>query len=124
VHTSPTTRTTFRATLRRKLAHNFLAALVLAVVCMGVLANTGPSVAVESALPPAPNSPAALLAACNGWSGPAPRGAVAKRVVATVVVDGEWVPRYLGGKWVQAALDEALFGKDDPRILTVHGFCS
>lgn len=111
----------FSTHLARKLAHNALAALVLAVVYMGALANAGPSVAVESA--PAVNSPEALVAAHNCWTDAAPRGAVAKHVVATVKVDGEYVPRYLGGAWVDRALNERLFDKDHPRILTVHAFC-
>lgn len=64
-----------------------------------------------------------IIAAHNCWTGIAPRGAEAKRVVATVAIKDEFVPRYLGGRWVKWALDEALFGKDHPRILTVHGFC-
>jgi len=106
---------TLRSRLRIKLVHNLLAALVLVALGVGGVAT---QTTVYAERPEVSDSPAALLAEHDCWTGEAPADVVIPGHVV-VSVDGE--ARYGGERMVGKALEQVFDGVDHG--LTVWGFC-
>lgn len=102
--------------LARKLAHNALAALVLAVVYMGALASAGQTKPVDAG----PSLAEQLVTEHDCWTGPAPRDMENKRPGHAVVSDAQGNATYSAAN-VRLALEHVFKGKHP--AITVHGFC-
>lgn len=90
-----------------------------AVVAAAMLALAGHSATAEQPSSATPDTPAALIAEHDCWTGSAPEGVIPGHVVATR--DGATAPVYGGAKMTARALDQ-VFGDTD-HGLTVHAFC-
>ncbi len=103
--------------IARKLTHNLLAALILAAIGMGAVANQE---SVYAARPDVTTSTAALIAAHDCWTGEAPAD-MAGTIPGHVVVSVDGVARYAGERMVGRALEQVFDGVDHG--LAIHGFC-
>lgn len=113
-----TTPRTLRTRIATKLTHNLLATLTLIAIGMAGVATQE---TVYAERPAVTNSPAALIAANDCWTGEAPSD-MAGVVPGHVVVSVDGVARIGGERMVGKALEQAFEGADHG--LAIHGFCS
>ncbi len=107
--------------LRNRTAHNLLVVGVLVNVALWGMADSA-ALRSEPYKPPAVDSPAALIAAHDCWTGAQDMpSSMAGVIPGHVVVTIEGRPRYGGPRMVDKALSQIFEGVEHD--LTVHAFC-